>query len=84
MKDDITSKELAIEYPCVWRYKVITVGDMQAITKRVLKDREYTVEFNNQKGGYKSYNLKVLVFDSKDREALFRALEADIDIKFIL
>lgn len=88
MKDDIDSKEIAIEYPRIWRYKLImtTQGDINALMKRVLKDREHSVKFSHKSknGGYKSYNLDILVFDSKDKEALFRALETDSDVKFIL
>ncbi|MDR2100145.1 MAG: DUF493 domain-containing protein [Campylobacteraceae bacterium] len=88
MKDDINSKELAIEYPCMWRYKIIvsSASDMQALLKEVLKSREHSVKFSHKskEGGYKSYNLDILVFDSEDREALFEALKTKSEIKFIL
>ena len=88
MKDDISSKELAIEYPCSWRYKLIvnSKSDIKTIMKRVLKDREYTVNFSHESrnGSYKSYNLDIVVLDGKDREGLFEVLKADSDIKFIL
>ncbi|MDR1976304.1 MAG: DUF493 domain-containing protein [Campylobacteraceae bacterium] len=88
MADDINSKELALDYPCTWRYKVIIAasGDIKAVVKRVLKEREHTLKFSHksQKGGYESYNLEVLVFDAGDRAALYEALQADADVKFIL
>jgi putative lipoic acid-binding regulatory protein len=88
LKDDICSKEISIEYPCSWRYKLIVIAksDIKTITKRVLKNREHTINFSHESknGGYKSYNLDILVFNGKDREELFEALKADSDIKFIL
>ncbi|MDR2789797.1 MAG: DUF493 domain-containing protein [Campylobacteraceae bacterium] len=88
MKDDIDSKEIAIEYPHIWRYKLIisSHGDINAIAKSVLKDRKHSVKFSHESknGGYKSYNLDILVFDGEDREAIFRALGTHMDVKFIL
>ncbi|MDR2081111.1 MAG: DUF493 domain-containing protein [Campylobacteraceae bacterium] len=88
MKDDINPKELAIEYPCVWRYKIIIVSQssINDIVKEILKGREYNIKFSHESknGGYKSYNLDIPVFNGEDREALFRALEAHSDVKFIL
>jgi putative lipoic acid-binding regulatory protein len=86
LKDDINSKELVIEYPCIWRYKVIIASgsDIKAIIKKILKDREHTVKFSNQKGDYKSYNLELLVVNGEDRESIFKALKIDTDVKFIL
>ncbi|MDR2636055.1 MAG: DUF493 domain-containing protein [Campylobacteraceae bacterium] len=86
MKDDISSKELVIDYPCIWRYKVIVAAasDIKAIIKRVLNEREYAIKSSNQKGAYISYNLELTVQSGEDREAVFRALEKDTDVKFIL
>jgi putative lipoic acid-binding regulatory protein len=88
LKDDISSKELALEYPCIWCYKVIISADndMETISKRVLHEREYSVKLSrsSQKNSYKSYDLELLVFSDEDRKSLFKALKMDIDIKFVL
>lgn len=88
MKDDISSKELALEYPCIWCYKVIisSNNDIKTILQRVLGEREHSVNLSHdsQKGNYKSYDLKLLVFSDEDRKYLFKSLKMDIDVKFVL
>jgi putative lipoic acid-binding regulatory protein len=88
MIDDIGQKELDIEYPCRWRYKLIAIStaDINNIVKEALKEREYTLNLSHksQGGNYKSYNLELLVFDESDRTALFEKFKTYDDIKFVL
>ncbi len=82
------TKELKLDYPCNWRYKIITNRDESAkeIAKDVLKQRVYDIKKsqNSSKGKYSSHSLEVLVHSGDDRKALFDALKKHNKIKFVL
>ena len=82
------TKELKLDYPCNWQYKVIVNKEDNAkkIAKDVLKDRVHTIKKsqNSSKGKYTSHSLDILVHSSDDRKALFEELKKHDKIKFVL
>ncbi len=82
------TKELKLDYPCNWQYKVIVGKDdnIKEIAKDVLKERVHTLKKsqNSSKGKYSSHSLDVLVHSGDDRKALFDALKKHDKIKFVL
>ncbi|MDR3177792.1 MAG: DUF493 domain-containing protein [Campylobacteraceae bacterium] len=86
--DDINSKELILNYPCFWTYKLITTkdADIEKILSLILKDREYNLNGSktSKQGAYKSYALKLEVKSDDDRKKIFENLQKEEDIKFIL
>ncbi|MDR0580220.1 MAG: DUF493 domain-containing protein [Campylobacteraceae bacterium] len=88
MSDNIESKELILDYPCIWTYKLIATknADMQEILPYILKDREYNLISSkiSKQGTYKSYSLKVEVKSDSDRKEIFENLQKEESIKFIL
>ena len=82
------TKELKLNYPCNWQYKMIIGKDDNAkeIAKDVLKERIHTIKKsqNSSKDKYSSHSLEVLVHSGDDRKALFDALKKHNKIKFVL
>ena len=82
------TKELKLDYPCNWQYKIITSknDDAKKIAKDVLKERTHTIKKsqNSSKGKYSSHSLDVLVHSGDDRKALFEELKKHDKIKFVL
>ncbi|MFK5882566.1 MAG: DUF493 domain-containing protein [Sulfurospirillum sp.] len=82
------TKELKLDYPCNWQYKMIINKDDDAkkIAKDVLKNRDHSVKKSNNssKGKYSSHSLEVLVHNNDDRIALFDELKQHNKIKFVL
>ncbi len=84
---DINGKKPIIDYPCEWKYKLILEkADAKAIAKEVLGKKEFKCESSrDSKGGkYTSYNLTTLVINENERLAIFEALKAHKDTKFVL
>lgn len=86
--DNIESKELILNYPCIWEYKLITIADanIQKILSNILKNREYVINDSktSKKCVYKSYSLKLEVTSDEDRKGIFENLQKEDSIKFIL
>lgn len=82
------TKELKLDYPCNWQYKMIIAKENSAkkIAKEVLGGREHSIKKSNNssKGKYSSHSLEVLVHGSDDRKALFEKLKQHDKIKFVL
>ncbi len=82
------TKELKLDYPCNWQYKIIIAkeDDAKKIAKEVLRDREHSTKKSNNssKGKYSSHSLEVLVHSGDDRKALFDKLKQHNKIKFVL
>ncbi len=80
-------QSVKIEYPTVWRYKVI--GEDAKKTKEAIKsvtERPCTVTFSNfsSKGKYQSFNADIMVHSQEERERIFNDLKAHKDIKMVL
>jgi len=82
------SKELKLQYPLSWEYKIILEKehDARLISKEVLKDRDHHVKKSQDsaKGKYSSHALHVVVNSDEDRKAIFDALKQHKKIKFVL
>jgi len=82
------TKELKLNYPCNWQYKMIINRDNSAkeIAKEALGDRAYSLKKsqNSSKGKYSSHTLEILVHNQDDRKELFETLKNHDKIKFVL
>ena len=82
------TKELKLEYPCNWQYKMIINKDESAkkIAKEVLGERSHNIKKsqNSSNGKYTSHALEVLVHNTDDRQSLYEALKKHDKIKFVL
>ena len=81
-------QKLELEYPCNWKYKVITAHEdhtKEAILD-VINERFHTLTHSkNSKGGkYVSMNLELLVQNEDDRNFIFEALKAHQKVKMVL
>ena len=81
-------KELALEYPLKWEYKIIAdiKDDIKKVVKTLLGDRDYSLKNSktSKKGRYQSYTLSVLVHSDDDRKTIYEELKKDTYIKMIL
>jgi len=81
-------KKTEIEYPCSWTFKII--GQDESLLRKavmaVLQSREYTINNSNSSSGgkYISLNVEIYVEDEIDRNDIYRGLQSEIAIKFIL
>lgn len=82
------TKELKLDFPAKWQYKIIMQKehDAKKIAKDILKGKEHkiTKSQNSSKGNYASHTLEVLIDDHKERKAIFEDLKKHKDIKFVL
>ena len=85
---NLANKEVHIDYPCHWEYKVIVHAheDVNAPLAEVFENREYslTLSNNSKAGTYTSYSARVLVTSHEERKSLFGALKAHPSIKYVL
>lgn len=81
-------KELELEYPCDWEYKLIVVQgiNVSQIVKNIVDTRNFSLKNskNSKNGKYESFTLKLLVHSDDDRKTLYETLKANKDIKFVL
>lgn len=81
-------EKLKIEYPCDWTFKII--GQDEGLLRKAatvsLESRVHTVNNSNASSGgkYISLNLTVNVNDETDRNEIYKHLQSDSAIKFIL
>ncbi len=85
MKD--FEQKVEIEYPTVWRYKVI--GENAKKTREAIESvtkRPTTVTFSKQsnRGKYQSFNADIMVHSEEEREEIFKKLKEHKDIKMVL
>jgi len=85
MKD--FEEKVKIEYPTIWRYKVIGIDTkktrdaIQSVT-----NRPCTITFSkmSSRGKYQSFNVDIFVHSEEEREKIYKDLKAHIDIKMVL
>ncbi len=82
------TKELKLDFPAKWQYKLIMPKDNDAkkIAKDILNGKEHkiTKSQNSSKGKYTSHTLEVSVNNHEERKAIFEDLKKHKDIKFVL
>ena len=88
MKDLNDFNEKAqIEYPTIWRYKVI--GENAQKTRAAIEsvtDRPTTITFSKQsnRGKYQSFNADIMVHSEEERQKIYEELKKHKDIKMVL
>lgn len=84
----VNTKELKLDYPCNWQYKVIVDAgtNVKQVVKDILDERDFSMKAskNSKKGKYESYSMNVLVHSDDDRKTIFETLKKDTQIKFVL
>ncbi len=85
---DLFDKELGLEYPCNWEYKIITNSKdkLQNSIAKLFGKRNYKFKFSkkSKNGKYDSYVLSLIVFSDEDRKNIFESLKKDTNIKIII
>jgi len=88
LNDKLEGKQLELEYPCNWCYKVIASEKeiLQNAIKDVINERTYGLTDSNSSktGKYVSMNLDLLVHNEDDRKFIYDALKKHQDIKMVL
>lgn len=76
-----------ITYPCAWSYRVIGADEtrLRAVVREVVGDLEHSLRLANESahGRYRSLALEIVVRDEAQRNAIFRALGAHPDVRFV-
>ena len=77
-----------IEYPCEWKYKIISqnAGDAVTSAEDAAKGFKYDITASNisKKGKYVSINLIVEVENEEERNLIFGKLENDDKVVMVL
>ncbi|MRJ02245.1 MAG: DUF493 domain-containing protein [Epsilonproteobacteria bacterium] len=81
------NQKVHIEYPTIWRYKVI--GEDAQKTRKAIESvtkRPTTITFSKQsnRGKYQSFNADIMVHSEEEREQIYRDLKGHKDIKMVL
>jgi len=88
LNDKLKNKQLELEYPCNWCYKVIASEKeaLQNAIKEVIDERSHKLTDSNKSktGKYVSMNLDLLVHNEDDRKFIYDALKNHQDIKMVL
>jgi len=86
--NETLDKELGLEYPCNWEYKLITDSsdDLKDSIKELLGKRNYKLVFSkkSKNGKYDSYILSLVVHSDEDRKSIYESLKKDKNIKIII
>jgi putative lipoic acid-binding regulatory protein len=81
-------RELELTYPCTWSYTVIGRDElrMRAAVSAIVGQEDHTVRHSHQSrtGKYRSLALDVFVWSNEQRLAIFAALQAHPDVRFVL
>lgn len=81
-------KELGLNYPCNWEYKVITDSsdNLKESIKELMGNRNYKLQFSkkSKNAKYDSYILSLMVFSDDDRIGIYESLKKDKNIKIII
>ncbi len=85
---DQLDKELGLDYPCSWEYKIITDSkdQLKDSIKELFGNRSYNLTFSkkSKNGKYDSYVLSTVVFSDEDRKSIYENLKKDKNIKIII
>ncbi len=84
----LEGKELELEYPCHWDYKVIINAHckIKHVVEHVLGERTYkiTKSKNSKSKTYESYKVSLLVHNDEERVALFHEFKKEDCVKIVL
>ncbi len=80
-------EKVQIEYPTIWRYKVI--GENAKKTREAIQsvtNRPTTITFSKQsnRGKYQSFNADIMVHSEEEREKIYQELKKHKDVKMVL
>lgn len=85
---DLSKEKLELNYPCNWKYKLVTLSkeDAEQGVKEVITQREFTLESSkaSSKGKFVSFNLEILVHNDDDRVSIYELLRQHKLIKMVL
>ena len=85
---DLNQHKLELDYPCNWKYKVVTrcEQDINCIIKEVLKDREHGIKPSkvSNKGKFNSHTLEMIVENEEDRKNIYKLLGEHQHIKMVV
>jgi len=85
---DLNQHKLELDYPCQWKYKVVTrcESDIDCIIKEILDEREHNLSASKQssKGKFNSHNLELTVHSDEDRTDIYKMLGDHKDIKMVV
>jgi putative lipoic acid-binding regulatory protein len=86
--DNFNQNRPEIEYPCEWKYKIIsqTADDAVEAAEDAAKGFKYEITSSNisKKGKYVSINLAVEVETEAERNLIFGKLEADDKVIMVI
>lgn len=85
---DLTGRELKMDYPCKWLYKVIGANQQeirQAIQEVGQKEKYKITNSNRSKGGkYFCLNMEMTVSSEEQRNEIYQALKNHSLVKMVL
>lgn len=80
--------KLTLEYPCLWKYKVIGYSEegIRKAVEDVITEQTYTISFSNMSstGKYLCFNIETEVRDENHRITTYEALKQHSAIKIVL
>ena len=75
-------------YPCRWEYRIIGPSSelIRAAISEALAGLEYSLSFSkfSTAGKYISFSLEVTVRDTEHRDAIYKELQRDPRIRFVI
>jgi len=85
---DLNQHKLELDYPCIWKYKVVTKcdSDINCIIKEILCEREHKIapSKKSSKGKFHSHNLELTVHNDDDRKNIYKLLGDHKHIKMVV
>ena len=86
--DNFNQNRPEIEYPCEWKYKIISQNADDAVeaAEDAAKGFKYEITSSNisKRGKYVSINLAVEVENEEERNLIFGKLEADSKVIMVI
>jgi putative lipoic acid-binding regulatory protein len=80
--------KLTLEYPCLWKYKVIGYDEkrIRKAVEEVITEEAYTISLSNMSttGKYLCFNIETTVYDENQRITTYKALKNHSAIKIVL
>ncbi len=88
MAPDASDASLDLPYPCRWVYKIIG-DDEEALGSaaiEIVQTREHAISLSRRSTGrnYCCLNVEVLVYDERDRVAIYEALRGHPAVRLLL
>ena len=83
----LDNKKIEVEYPLIWKYKVIVEKEKNIkniISLYINKDYKLKKSKQSKNGKYNSYSLELLVQNEEERTYIYEELKRDKNIKMVL